>query len=318
MAAETGATSLSRRSIMALAATAAIAAPARAQPRARRPLTVRTLPAQTRWTAEPVQAPATEGLADIPGAKLFYRDTGGSGEPVILLHASTGSALSWVYQQPVLARAGYRVISYSRRSHYRSESGDPANMGTAVDDLHNLIQFLRLGDRRVHLLGTAYGGYTPTDYVLTHPDKVASITLSNTLGGMQEPEFNAKQAAILPPGWQGLPADFRELSGAYRAMNPEGRKRWLELEHIAFKAPQIRPPNRNPMTWANLERIRTPALVMTGDADLYQPPPLMREYASHLQNVEACVLSECGHSAYWEQPDAFNATLIAFLRKHRA
>ena len=82
--------------------------------------------------------------------------------------------------------------------------------------------------------------------------------------------------------------------------------------------PTPRAPNPNPMNWAALERIRTPALVMTGDSDLYQPPPLMREYAGHLQNVEAYILSECGHSAYWEQPDAFNATLLAFLRKHRA
>ena len=101
-------------------------------------------------------------------------------------------------------------------------------------------------------------------------------------------------------------------------MNPEGRKRWLELEHMAINPPQIRQPSRNKMTWENLERIRTPALVMTGDADLYQPPPLMREYASHLQNVEAYILSECAHSAYWEQYEAFNSTLISFLRKHRA
>jgi pimeloyl-ACP methyl ester carboxylesterase len=142
--------------------------------------------------------------------------------------------------------------------------------------------------------------------------------MANTLGGIQEPAFNAKQARLLPPGWLDLPADFRELSAAYRASNPEGCRRWLDLEHIAIDPPQVRQANRNPMTWANIETIRTPALVMTGDADLYQPPPLMREYASHLRNVEAYIFSECGHSAYWEQPDAFNATLIGFLRKHRA
>src|SRR5215471_7485312 len=58
----------------------------------------------------PAQAPAKESIAQIANGKLFYWDTGGSGPAVILLHPATGSALMWVYQQPVFAKAGYRVI----------------------------------------------------------------------------------------------------------------------------------------------------------------------------------------------------------------
>jgi len=58
--------------------------------------------------------------------------------------------------------------------------------------------------------------------------------------------------------------------------------------------------------------------MMTGDADLYLPPSRLREYAGHLKDVEAVVISEAGHSAYWEQPDAFNLSLIDFLRRHKA
>ena len=28
------------------------------------------------------------------------------------------------------------------------------------------------------------------------------------------------------------------------------------------------------------------------------------------------VVPECGHSAYWEQPDIFNRTVLEFLKKH--
>ena len=101
---------------------------------------VSTTPAAV-WTPVPVptQAPAHEGIAELPGTRLWYWDTGGSGRPVILMHAATHSAAGWVYQQPALASAGYRAIAYSRRGYYRSDPGDPANPGCAADDLDNLI-----------------------------------------------------------------------------------------------------------------------------------------------------------------------------------
>src|SRR5688572_14304892 len=63
----------------------------------------------------PAQAPAKDGMAQIPDTRLWYWDTGGQGVPIVLLHPATGSALIWGYQQPVFANAGYRVIAYSRR-----------------------------------------------------------------------------------------------------------------------------------------------------------------------------------------------------------
>jgi len=83
------------------------------------------------WTPVPVpvQAPAREAVAELPGTKLWFWDTGGSGLPVILLHAATQSGAGWVYQQPVLAAAGFRAVGYSRRGYSRSDPGDPADPG---------------------------------------------------------------------------------------------------------------------------------------------------------------------------------------------
>src|SRR6516164_10016249 len=72
----------------------------------------------------PAQAPAKEALAGVNDTHLWYWDTGGQGEPVVLLHPASGSGLIWLYQQPVFAKAGYRVISYSRRGYYGSAPVD--------------------------------------------------------------------------------------------------------------------------------------------------------------------------------------------------
>ena len=71
----------------------------------------------------PAQVAAKEGLAQLADTRLFYWDTGGDGQPIVLMHPASGSALIWGYQQPVFAKAGYRVIAYSRRGHNGSDPG---------------------------------------------------------------------------------------------------------------------------------------------------------------------------------------------------
>src|SRR5258705_12948932 len=88
----------------------------------------------------PAQVPAKEGMAELPNTRLGYWDTGGSGEHVVFLHPASGSALVWLYQQPVFANAGYRVIAYSRRSYYNSDSHPVEKPGPGSEDLENPIE----------------------------------------------------------------------------------------------------------------------------------------------------------------------------------
>ena len=125
----------------------------------------------------PEQVPAKEGMADLPGTRLGYWDTGGPGEPIVLLHPASGSALVWLYQQPVFAKAGYRVIAYSRRNYYNSDLAPENNPGTASADLQNLVEFLRVD--KFHLVGSAAGGSVAADYALSHPERLLSLTVSS-------------------------------------------------------------------------------------------------------------------------------------------
>src|SRR6185436_271613 len=132
----------------------------------------------------PEQVPANEGIAKIGDFSLGYWDTGGAGEPVVLLHPASGSALVWLYQQPVFTKAGYRVIAYSRRNYYNSDSAPENNPGSASDDLQKFVDFLEL--EKFHLLGSAAGGSVAADYALTHPERLRSLTISsNNLAAVQ-------------------------------------------------------------------------------------------------------------------------------------
>jgi pimeloyl-ACP methyl ester carboxylesterase len=268
------------------------------------------------WTPVPIpkQAQAHDAVAELPGTRLWYWDTGGSGRPVILMHAATHSAAGWVYQQPALAKAGYRVISYSRRGYFRSDPGDPANPGYGADDLDNLIQFLKLGP--VDLVGAALGGYFALDFALAYPGKVRTLTIVSSLMGITDADYAAVNARLRPKFFADLPHEFQELSPSYRAGDPEGLTAWLELERQAMPGPRVIPKVKQPLTWARLETIRQPTLLMTGESDLYTPPSLLRMQASHMRHAEVATIAEAGHSPYWEQPVVFNRILLGFLARH--
>lgn len=267
------------------------------------------------WDAVPIppQVPVQEGRVDVDGSWLWYWDTGGPGHPVILLHAGTQSAAGWVYQQPVLSQAGYRVIAYSRRGYYRSDAGDAGNPGEGADDLHCLIQHLKLG--AVDLVSAAQGGFFAIDYTLAWPDKVRSLAIISSYMGITDADYAAVNSRLRPAFFATLPHDFQELSPSYRAGNPQGLSAWRELEHQAIPRQRITPRMKQPLTWARLESIKHPTLLMTGDSDLYTPPALLRMQAQHMPHAEVHIVREAGHSPYWEQPRVFNQILLAFLQK---
>ncbi len=279
----------------------------------------RVMPAQWSWAPVPPQAPAKEGLVQLSdGTKLFYSDTGGHGECVIFLHPFTGSARVWGYQQPVFTKAGYRTVVYSRRGYSGSESAPspPSENASSADDLTNLADQLKID--KFHAVGTAGGGFILPDYAQSYGERLLSMTIACSQGGLSEPSYREKVGKRLTvKGLTALPASFRELGPSYRLGNPNGTEEWERLERSSHSgAASVTSPAKNRTNFSDIENITTPTLVLAGAADLAAPPTLVFEMASHLQNVETGVLSESGHSGYWEQPVAFNQSVIEFIRKH--
>jgi pimeloyl-ACP methyl ester carboxylesterase len=258
-----------------------------------------------------------EAYAGLPGVRLWYVDSGGSGEPVVFMHAATGSVRVWGYQIPAFTEAGYRFIAYDRRGWGRSVI-DPTGVqpGTAADDLLALMN--HLGVDRFHLVGTAAGGFGSFDFALSFPQRLRSLVVANSIGGVQDEDFLELGRRIRPPQFAALPPEVRELGPSYRAGNPEGTRRWVELEHVSRPAGPAAPAQtrRNAMTLSLLEKITVPTLLITGGADLYAPPPVMRLFAARIRSSEFVVVPEAGHSTYWEQPDVFNRAVIDFIRRH--
>jgi pimeloyl-ACP methyl ester carboxylesterase len=244
-------------------------------------------------------------VGEVPGTGLRYQESGGEGSgegpPAVFLHAGSGSSRMWEHQIPDFTGAGYRFIAYDRRSE-----------GNAVDDLEALAEHLGLD--RFHLVGTAAGGIVALDYALSFPRRLRSLVVANSIVGVQDAEYLELTRRLRPaPQFNAIPAEIRELGPSYRAANARGMQRWKELAREGHPVPQA---TKSRITYAALEKIATPTLLLTGDADLYVPPPVLRLFAARFPNCESVVIPECGHSAFWEQPEVFNRTVLDFIGKH--
>jgi len=259
----------------------------------------------------PAQVPVKDGVAQIPDTGLWYWDTGGQGVPIVLLHPATGSALIWGYQQPAFAKAGYRVIAYSRRGYYNSAPFDRNNPGIGSEDLRHLADVLGL--KRFHVLASAAGGSIASDFAFSYQERLLSLTISSNSFGVRDGEIAKAAAFIRPKGFEQLPAEFREIGPSYRAANPEGVKAWIALEHKALIGPESGQTRKNEITQAKLKELKLPTLLIAGAADLYTPPSISRMIAAEIPNSRVVLVPESGHSIYWEQPEIFNRAVLDFI-----
>ncbi len=262
-------------------------------------------------------APAREAYAELPGVRLWFKDTGGSGIPVVFLHAASGSSEVWEHQIPAFTAAGYRFIAFDRRGWGRTVI-DPSGPqpGTAADDLERLMDYL--GVDRFHLVATAAGGSVALDFAVSFPQRLRSLVSANNVGRVEDEEYLELVSSLRPPQYPDLPRWFREVGPLYRAENPEGTRRWREFESRSrSEGPLLdTQPLRNRLTFALLEKIDIPTLLIAGGADLSSPPPLQRFYTTRIKNSESLIVPNAGHSTYWEQPEIFNRAVLEFIRKH--
>jgi len=253
--------------------------------------------------------------AELPGAQLWYEDSGGSGVPAVFMHAASGSCPAWAPQLPDFTAAGYRCIAYDRLGAGRSRSDGSAPRPHASDDLHDLVALLGLD--RFHLIATAAGGAGAIDYALSHPDRLRSLVVSDATGGVQDPDYLALLESIRTPEIDVLPVYLRELSASYRGANPEGARRWIEIEEASRPdSPSPRQASRNRVTFALLKTLSVPTLILVGDADMRTPPSAMRLVAAAIPDSRFATVPEAGHAAHWEQPEIWNRTVLEFIAAH--
>jgi len=111
--------------------------------------------------------------ANVNGVKLYY-ELHGSGEPLALVHGAWADATAWRFVVPGLAES-FRVLSYDRRGHSRSER--PATQGSFDedgDDLAALLEALELAP--AHVVTNSGGGNIALRLATRRPELFRSLS----------------------------------------------------------------------------------------------------------------------------------------------
>ncbi len=116
------------------------------------------------------------------GLRFHYRDWGGRGQPLLLLHGLASNSRIWDLAAPHLT-SRFRVLALDQRGHGLSDKPDDGyDFQSITGDLQALIQ--ALGLERPGLVGHSWGANVALQFAADQPDAVSWLVLVD--GGFLE------------------------------------------------------------------------------------------------------------------------------------
>jgi pimeloyl-ACP methyl ester carboxylesterase len=162
---------------------------------------------------------------EVNGVRLYY-ELRGNGEPLALVHGAWVDATVWRFVVPGLAE-NFRVLSYDRRGHSRSER--PVSQGSFDedgDDLAALLEALELAP--AHVVTNSGGGNIALRLATRRPDLFRSVSCHEpALWGLLEEEPESQE--MLQQSARSLEAVGRRIAQG----DHEGAARQF-VEELAF------------------------------------------------------------------------------------
>lgn len=276
------------------------------------------------------------GIVEADRARLYY-EAFGRGRPVVILHGGPG--FDHNHMLPIAELADqYRIIFYDQRGTGNSTCAvGPATitLDNFLADLEAVRQALHLD--RMHLIGHSWGACLAMHYAVSHPERLASLTLLSTGGASFE--YFSSYAAIM---WERTPPHDR-LAMRKIQSSPAFRRREIpalqQYYRISIKPLFHRPEMIKDLdlsltanTAANqarvahlllrdlgrfdlhdrLSRIHCPTLLIHGDKDIFAPQVALRVRRA-IPDCRMVLLPDAGHFLFIESRRPTFQLLRSFL-----
>lgn len=280
----------------------------------------------------------------VHGHEVTVYSFGRGDEVLFCLNGGPGLPCDYVREShSIMADHGYRVVIHDQLG--TGQSDRPADkslwtLGRYVEEVEMVRKGLGLG--RVHLLGQSWGTWLGFEYLLTYPDAAKSFVCANGTGEVPlHLQDLARLRAALGPETVEMMArheaegttDHPEYKAAVTILDyrhvcrldewPAALKRSMAGINMDIYGTMWGP---NEFTcigslkdWdrlADLHRVTQPVLVLCGMHDELTPDSAAR-IARALPNARLKVFKNSSHMPFFEEAEAYQATLKAFLDAHR-
>ena len=176
---------------------------------------------------------------NVPGASLYYEDSGGDGTPVVFMHPASGSADSWQFQLPAFQARGYRTVTYDLRGWGRSRPDPQAtDRGCMSDDLLALVDHLSL--QNFVLVAAAYGGFGGVDFALRFPGRLQSLRAQRQPGRHRRSGLHEIRERVVSAPIRGCLSSFASWARPTARATPRASSAGAQ----SAMPPASRPPQR--------------------------------------------------------------------------
>jgi esterase len=264
------------------------------------------------------------------GTEMSYAESGAAdGEPLLLIHGTLGDQRSFAAQMEPLAAAGYRTMALSMRHCWPGWWEDDGDF-TIDTHVADVVAFIRaLGQGPVRLVGHSRGGHIGFRVAEHHPDLLHALVLAEPGGELDEslggkPGGRGRQAGAFEEAAKLIAAGDEESGLRRVAEHTGGPGAWERRpeERKAISHANARTllgqahENRAPYSRAAAAAIRTPTLLLYGANTLPNFVANVQALGRTIPGAQIGVIPDATHGLTFENPAAFNAAVLDFLRAH--
>jgi pimeloyl-ACP methyl ester carboxylesterase len=246
---------------------------------------------------------------DRDGIKIRYEVTG-EGPALLLTHGYSATGQMWQGQLATLS-PHFKVITWDMRGHGASDyPQDQAAYSeeATVADMAALLDVV--GADKAIVGGLSLGGYMSLAFHRAHPERTRALLIIDTGPGYRNDQARDGWNANALRRAERLEAEgLGDLSKAGAEVR---QARHRDATGLA-RAARGMLTQRDARVIESLPTIAVPAVVIVGADDA--PFLAASDYmAAKIPGAKKVVIENAGHSANIDQPQAFNAALLGFLK----
>ena len=259
--------------------------------------------------------------AVINGITMAYDDNG-SGPVLLLIHGFPLCRRMWHPQIKALVNAGFRVITPDLRGFGESDTPEgPYSMELFADDIVELLD--HLGIEKAAVGGMSMGGYILFNLLERYAERVSGACFITTRANADDEAGRERRLAlardVLKFGPQVVADAFEKLLFAEESLVERPKLvgevyGWMTANDSRGIAGGLLAMRERKDCTPLLGSFNVPALAIGADGDKAAPPDNARTIAAGIPGCRLAIIPYAGHMANLENPGAFNAALLEFLR----
>lgn len=258
---------------------------------------------------------------NVNGINLYY-EIQGHGQPIVFVSGFSGDHTAWNGIIHQYAKQ-YQTITFDNRGAGQSDCPDyPYTIEMMAEDTASLAKALSLPP--AHFISISMGGCIVQNLAYLYPELCRSIVLTDTFA-----EENIRTHLYAETRSELIKAQAPQdtiikcismLCYSQQYLKQPGtieklvKKGFYPITMQGYESQRHAMAIFNSTPW--LHHIETPSLVIGGDDDLLATKEQTEQLAKAIPNAQYHCFHNVGHVPFFEQPDAFNQLVLAFVAKH--